>query len=434
MPYYVWEAVDLSGTIHTGKNLVRSTQELEHQLLAKDLGLVRVAQQVPKSVLRPITSALKYDFYKQLSLLITAGLSLDKALEIIQKRSTHTSFRALMSDIVADVQDGYTLAHGLSHYTDTFGPLVQQVIASTQDSRSLSVALDYLADYEYAMNQFTKKIRASLMMPCITFLFFLVIAGIIVGFIVPRFAQLFASFDRGIPHTTQILVSISQWFSLYGLAIFFVSAASVVFTLYYAKSFKVVRRFMRDLLFNLPFIGSLLRDMALTFYFKSLALLVHNGGNVRKALSCAQLGLRDSFMEEKTSEIIAMVDQGEPLYKAFGLYKDLFSPEVISLLDVVPFVTMLLVIVIVSNLICHNLYGFLLKKYSPTLLSFAGFITPIFAALYGWLFLSEAISWQLMLSSLVIFLGLGIFYHDELYSDHDKDYINSNQKKQDLTA
>lgn len=73
-----------------------------------------------------------------------------------------------------------------------------------------------------------------------------------------------------------------------------------------------------------------------------------------------------------------------------------------------------LLLIIIGNVICYNLYGNLLKKYSATFLSFAGFTTPLFAALFGWLFFGEIIPWQFYVSVVAVFFGLWIFYRQEL--------------------
>lgn len=93
---------------------------------------------------------------------------------------------------------------------------------------------------------------------------------------------------------------------------------------------------------------------------------------------------------------------------------DGFAPIIKPFENIVPFVGWLMFVVIVSNIICYNLYGYLLKKYSPTFLSFSGFQVPIFAALYGWGFLHEKITWHFYASCLIVFIGLYLFYKDEL--------------------
>ncbi len=82
--------------------------------------------------------------------------------------------------------------------------------------------------------------------------------------------------------------------------------------------------------------------------------------------------------------------------------------------DIGPFLFWLTAIIIISNIICHNLYGYLLKKYTATFLSFAGFMAPIFATLYGWYFLGETITWHFYVSGAIVFVGLILFYQDEL--------------------
>lgn len=79
-----------------------------------------------------------------------------------------------------------------------------------------------------------------------------------------------------------------------------------------------------------------------------------------------------------------------------------------------PFIQLTILIIIVGNLLFYNFYGYLLRRYTATFLSFAGFTTPLFAALFGWIFLGEAVEWPFFLSLFVVFIGLYIFYQEEL--------------------
>ena len=70
--------------------------------------------------------------------------------------------------------------------------------------------------------------------------------------------------------------------------------------------------------------------------------------------------------------------------------------------------------VFVSNILCHNIYAGLLRKYSATFMSFTSFLSPIFAALYGWAFFQEEITWHFYVSIAIVLIGLYLFYQDEL--------------------
>lgn len=73
-----------------------------------------------------------------------------------------------------------------------------------------------------------------------------------------------------------------------------------------------------------------------------------------------------------------------------------------------------LFLIVVSNIVCYNLYGYLLKEFSPTFMAFAGLSTPLFTALFGWIFHGEVVTPSFFLSLAIVFLGLLIFYFEEI--------------------
>jgi len=78
------------------------------------------------------------------------------------------------------------------------------------------------------------------------------------------------------------------------------------------------------------------------------------------------------------------------------------------------FLTLLAAIIIVANIVFYNLYGFLLKKYTATLLSFVGFITPAFVALFDWLLLGIFVNYGFFIAIIILGFGIYLFYQEEL--------------------
>jgi drug/metabolite transporter (DMT)-like permease len=82
-----------------------------------------------------------------------------------------------------------------------------------------------------------------------------------------------------------------------------------------------------------------------------------------------------------------------------------------------PFIQNTLWMCLISNIVCYNLYGYLLKRYTATFMSFAGLITPFFASFFGWVFLGEIITWHFFASIALFSIGLTLFYLEELKRD-----------------
>lgn len=83
------------------------------------------------------------------------------------------------------------------------------------------------------------------------------------------------------------------------------------------------------------------------------------------------------------------------------------------------FVVNMLIMCLISNLICYNLYGHLLKRFSATFMSFAGLVTPLFASLFGFLFLGEVVTWHFYIAMGLFALGLLFFYRQEVGASDD---------------
>ena len=86
----------------------------------------------------------------------------------------------------------------------------------------------------------------------------------------------------------------------------------------------------------------------------------------------------------------------------------------IPVTDSASFMKPVLMIILVSNLICYNLYGWLLKKYTATFMGFAGLVTPLFAAFFGYILHGETVPWVFFPSVGILCIGLWLVYSEEL--------------------
>ncbi|HEX2579623.1 MAG TPA: DMT family transporter [Rhabdochlamydiaceae bacterium] len=99
---------------------------------------------------------------------------------------------------------------------------------------------------------------------------------------------------------------------------------------------------------------------------------------------------------------------------AHSAFTDSWNPTPVALGSLTPFFGWTLLMAFISNILCYNLYGYLLKKYTATFLSFIGLLSPIFASLHGWIFLGEPLSGLIFLSTGIVCVGLWVVYSAEL--------------------
>lgn len=105
---------------------------------------------------------------------------------------------------------------------------------------------------------------------------------------------------------------------------------------------------------------------------------------------------------------------GGMLALVHSLWAEPWTPLPVPTVDFSYFFGWTLLIAFISNIICFNWYGYLLKRFTATLLSFVGLLSPIFASLHGWIFLNEQPSWVIFFSTGIVSLGLWIVYSAEL--------------------
>lgn len=109
-----------------------------------------------------------------------------------------------------------------------------------------------------------------------------------------------------------------------------------------------------------------------------------------------------------------------------SLFVESWNPFPVASENMSSYIEGTLIITFISNILCFNLYGFLLKKYTATFLSFVGLLSPLFASITEWIILKQPPSLTILGSSVIIILGLWIVYQEEL----KQGYIVKKDKKQ----
>lgn len=109
-----------------------------------------------------------------------------------------------------------------------------------------------------------------------------------------------------------------------------------------------------------------------------------------------------------------------------SFFVDNWAPLPLKKIDLYPFFQSIFIIILVSNILCNNLYGFMLKRYTATFLAFMGLLSPIFASIISWIFLKEKISWIIFVSTVIVSFGLFLVYQSEIKLGYIRRDLNKN--------
>jgi type II secretory pathway component PulF len=332
MPYFKWVAIDIDGAIHKGSAKMLSEKALLQDLIAKDLGLIKALRVNKCRFFNRITLLHYREFFFSLSLLLKAGLPIDKAFKYIALQQTHRYFKEYIHEIGVSIEQGKSLSHALHEYPEVFNHIMCMAISAGHEAGAVIKSLEIVVEYLDMLQEFNIKIKAALTMPCIILTVFIAVCIFIIGFIAPTLVQAFSSLSTPIPYSLQLILGIADLFSLKNGLIFL---SSLLFFIYGLKWLRHKKAFCIDyecILFSMPLIKGLLKEYICLYWLSSLSVLLQSGRSLHASLET--IGLTDYFLHSRKiiKNIADNVAQGIPLYHLCEKYPSWFKPEINALL------------------------------------------------------------------------------------------------------
>lgn len=263
-------------------------------------------------------------FTRQLSTMITSGLTLADALGILQQQIKKPNLIRLVNQVEDDVQGGKSFAESLEKYPDTFPPIYLALVRAGEASGKLDVILSRLADNLDKSREFRNKIRGALTYPAIVVGGLGAVSIIVITVVVPRLTKLYTEFGVELPLPTRILIALSNlminsWYLVIGVPVVF----GILFLRW--KKTKLGQRIVAQTLMRLPILGPLIRESTLVEITRTLALLVDGGVPILTALQIAQDATGNILFKEAFADAAKKVEKGFALSEPFSV-NPIFPP------------------------------------------------------------------------------------------------------------
>ena len=330
MPAFRFEALDAAGKSLSGLVDADTPKAARAQLRGQNLVPLKVEpvaqSQVGNSKAngffapRVFNSSTLSIWTRQLSGLVVAGLPLERALTVLSDEAEDERQRNLLAALRAEVNAGASFAKALGQHPREFSGIYVAVIGAGEQSGSLGLVLERLADDLEERQALQSKLIGAALYPAIVTLVAIAIVLFLVGYVVPQVANVFAGSKRALPFLTVAMLAISSAVRNYGWAMLIATILiAILARITYANA--VFRQKIDAAFLRLPLLGPLARGYNAARFAGTLAMLAGAGVPILKALQAAAETLHNTAMRADALDALVLVREGAPLASAIGSKK-----------------------------------------------------------------------------------------------------------------
>lgn len=291
-----------------------------------------------KDFLNKDISSVKIDsrimslFLKQLSLLVDAGLPLDKSLRIIEEQKLDKKLSSALHKINIDLSKGVSIDNSFDKHKKYFNPMVVAFIKSGGKSGRMAEVLDELSIYISEESKNKKIIQQALTYPIMILIILLILVIVVMNFVLPTFTSIFESFGKDLPLATKILIDISSFFKDYGLYLAMFISLLVVSIIILRKDILIRFKLDRFNFLYLPFFKY--RRLSLEYQLTSLLYILKTGDiDIVTSLDIIKESFKNTYVRDVLNEVILDLNKGYNLSPSLAS-KNIFSPLLISMVKI----------------------------------------------------------------------------------------------------
>jgi len=293
MAAYLYKALDASGKVVEG--IVEAADERGIVAKLKEMSLspltVSKKKEAAKEALlirkKRVTRREITHMTNQLASLLDSKIPLSKALSALENQAANPELKGLMKEIARMVREGKPLSEALADYPAYFNELYRSMVKAGEVGGVLEQSLMRLSDMTQRDEALKSRIKSALTYPMIMLSVMVISIVVLITFVVPRFTGVFADLGKSLPLPTKILVSLSALFAKWWWVAGLMGIIGYVSGRRYIKTEKGRFAFDRMML-NLPVIGKLTREIALSRFAMTLGSLLESGVPVLQAMEATR--------------------------------------------------------------------------------------------------------------------------------------------------
>lgn len=284
---YLWEGLDKKGARTKGELSSRSETTARTELRRQGIKPIKVKKK-PKPLFKKTKKILPKDiavFSRQLATMLSAGVPLVQAFDIVGRGHEKPSMQKLILDIKADVEGGSALAESLSKHPLYFDELFCNLVHAGEQAGVLETLLHKIAEYKEKTESLKGKIKKALTYPAAVIVIAFIVTAILLIFVVPQFEELFKGFGADLPVFTQLVIGLSRFMQAWWYAVF--GGIAIIFFIFrnLKQRSRAFNHTLDKLVLRIPAIGTIIHKAAVARYARTLSTMSTAGVPLVEALN-----------------------------------------------------------------------------------------------------------------------------------------------------
>lgn len=333
MAIFSYRATTLDGTIMEG--VIEAADEKAVLERLKNSGIIPLKVAAPKEgIKRRLTfRSSKGDlltFTTELSALLSAGLPLDRSLNILSELSESKEMKNIVQSILKSIREGSSFSDALAGHPKVFPRLYLNMIRAGEAGGVLDVVLDKLSEFLESAKELKEHIFSAMIYPAI-----LTVAGgisvtLLLTYVLPKFSTIFAELGGSLPLPTQIILTFSNgvrsywWAALLSIIICWITLKN------YIKS--DTGRYRWDV-FKLKVMGEIIRKLETARFCRTLGTLLRSGVPLIQALSNAKEVISNHVIASAIDDVLKGAKEGKGIAVPLSA-SNVFPPLAMSMIKV----------------------------------------------------------------------------------------------------
>lgn len=255
------------------------------------------------------------DFTEEMSDLLAAGIPIDDALSLVERRKEKSSLQALAAGVGLYVKEGKTLSEALRRTSASFGELYCSLVSAGEASGSLGIILKRHADYLRSMRELKSKVVGAMVYPSFLLFSGLLVMALFVSYLLPRLAKMLEAQHSKLPLPAALLMQAGDFLKSHWL---FVLIGLLVAALVIRMAFRqpAVKAAWDALVLRIPGVGNLLMTRFHVQFTETLAGLLSNGLTMQKAINLSRNTTQNIHLRDRVNVIGDLVSNGSSLANA----------------------------------------------------------------------------------------------------------------------